>query len=89
MMLAWLRLKLTGNIQETGLQETFLSVEGISIPFQKLPGQSLGIPLGKVKKQREGKEASFAFSFHLDFGLHHGDSDPPPVLGLCVISPEV
>lgn len=89
MMLALVRLNLIGNIQETGLQETFLSVEGISIPFQKLPGQSLGIPLGKLKKQREGKEGSFAFSFHLDFGLHRGHSDPPPVWGLCVIPHEV
>lgn len=63
--LKWYLLGLEGGI---GLREMFLSIAYVSVPSRELLNP-WGICLCKLKKQREERETSFAFSFHLYFGL--------------------
>lgn len=64
-----MELDLEGEIGwKVKLGDLFFSVEWVSVPSGKLLGQSLG-HLCKLKKLREERETSFAFSFHLGFGL--------------------
>lgn len=83
MIFAWVRLNLIENIQETTSGNFSFCWVGF-YPLQKLPGQSLGICLCKLKEQREREETShLCLVFTCTLVSHRGESDCLPLGTVC------